>query len=176
MSFKIYPKLPIAPEGLSDQDKFNTSVVNSELKELIKLKDKFNTKYEKYNKVIEGLMLLNASSSSLTIRSNISLIATAATIAGSPVSADLGGVALAGSISAGLTTALVKKYQKKLNKVTKLCDIVTSAIAVFETSISQALNDGKIDLKEFQVLQRTYYNALEKLISTDRKMEVATRG
>ena len=53
MSFKIYPKLPIAPEGLSDQDKFNTGVVNSELKELIKLKDKFNTKYEKYNKVIE---------------------------------------------------------------------------------------------------------------------------
>ena len=176
MSFKIYPKLPIAPEGLSDQDKFNTSVVNSELKELIKLKDKFNTKYEKYNKVIEGLMLLNASSSSLTIRSNISLIATAATIAGSPVSADLGGVALAGSISAGLTTALVKKYQKKLNKVTKLCDIVTSAIAVFETSISQALNDGKIDLKEFQVLQRTYYNALEKLSSTDRKMAVETRS
>ena len=121
-------------------------------------------------------MHLNASSSSLTIGSSISSIATAATIVGIPVSAGLGGVVLAGSISAGLTTALVKKYQKKLNKVLKLYDIVTSAIAIFKTSISQALNDGKIDLKEFQVLQRTYYNALEKLISTDRKMEVATRG
>ena len=123
MSFKIYPKLPIAPEGLSDQDKFNTSVVNSELKELIKLKDKFNTKYEKYNKVIEWLMHLNASSSSLTIGSSISSIATAATIVGIPVSAGLGGVALAGSISTGLTTALVKKYQKKLNKVIRYCHI-----------------------------------------------------
>ena len=36
----------------------------------------------------------------------------------------------------------------------------------------QALNDGKTDLKEFQVLQRAYYNALEKLSSTDRKMTV----
>ena len=136
MSFKVYPKLPAAPEDSSEQDKFNASVVNSELEELIKLKDKFNTKYEKYIKVIERLMLLNASSSSLTIGSSISSIVTAATIVGIPVSAGLGGVVLAGSISAGLTTALVKKYQKKLNKVTKLCDIVTSAIAVFETSIS----------------------------------------
>ena len=53
MSFKIYPKLPTAPEDSSERDRFNTSVVNSDLKELIKLKDKFNTKYEKYNKVIE---------------------------------------------------------------------------------------------------------------------------
>ena len=53
MSFKIYPKLPTAPEDSSEQDEFNTSVINSELEVLIKLKDKFNTKYEKYNKVIE---------------------------------------------------------------------------------------------------------------------------
>ena len=159
MSFKVYPKLPAAPEDSSEQDKFNASVVNSELEELIKLKDKFNTKYEKYIKVIERLMLLNAISSSLTIGSSISLIATAATIVGISVSADLGRVALAGSISAGLTTALVKKYPKKPNKVMKLYDIAISAIAVLETSISQSLNDEKIDLKEFQVLQRTYYNA-----------------
>ena len=176
MTFKVYPKLPTAPEDSSEQDKFNTSVVNSELEELIKLKDKFNTKYEKYIKVIERLMLLNAISSSLTIGSSISLIATAATIVGISVSADLGRVALAGSISAGLTTALVKKYPKKTNKVMKLYDTAISAIAVFETSISQALNDGKIDLKEFQVLQRTYYNALEKLSSTDKKMAVETRS
>ena len=162
MSFKIYPKLPTAPEESSEQDKFNTSAVNSDLKELIKLKDKFNTKYKKYNKVIERLMLLNASSSAFTIASSVSSIATAATIFGIPISAGLGGVVLAGSASAGFTTALVKKYQKNLNKVIKLYDIVTSAIAVFETSISQALNGGKIDLKEFQFLQGTYYKALEK--------------
>ena len=101
-------------------------------------------------------MLLNASSSALTIGSSVSSIATAATIVDIPVSAGLGGVALAGSISVGLIRALVKKYQKKLNKVMKLYNIATSATAVFETSILQALNDGKIDLIEFQLLQGTY--------------------
>ena len=156
MSFKIYPKLPTAAEDSSVQDKFNTNTINSELHELLQLKDKFNTKYDKYNKVIEQLMLLNASSSALTIGSSVSSIAPAATIVDIPVSAGLGGVALAGSISVGLIRALVKKYQKKLNKVMKLYNIATSATAVFETSILQALNDGKIDLKEFQLLQGTY--------------------
>ena len=156
MSFKIYPKLPTAAEDSSVQDKFNTNTINSELHELLQLKDKFNTKYDKYNKVIEQLMLLNASSSALTIGSSVSSIATAATIVDIPVSAGLGGVALAGSISVGLIRALVKKYQKKLNKVMKLYNIATSATAVFKTSILQALNDGKIDLKEFQLLQGTY--------------------
>ena len=53
MSFKIYPKLPTAAEDSSVQDKFNTNAINSQLHELLQLKDKFNTKYEKYNKVIE---------------------------------------------------------------------------------------------------------------------------
>jgi len=172
----IYPKLPTAPEGSSEQDKFNTSVVNSQLQEIIKLRDTFNIKYEKYNKAIERLMLLNASSSAVTISSGIGSIAAGATLIGIPISAGLGGVALAGSICTGLTTALIKKYQKKLDKVMKLYDIVTSAIAVFETSISQTLNDGKIDLKEFQVLGGVYYKALETLSSTDRKMETETRN
>ena len=172
----IYPILPSAPEDSSEQDKFNINVINSELEELMKLKDKFNSKYEKYNKILDRLMFVNASSSALTISSGISAIAACITLIGIPISAGLGGVALAGSISTGITTALTTKYQKKLDKVMKLYDIVTSTIAVFETSISQALNDGKIDIKEFQVLQETYYKALEKLTSTDRNMESETRS
>ena len=62
-------------------------------------------------------MLLNASSSSLTIiSSSISSIVAAATIVGIPVSAGLGGAALAGSISTGLTTALVKSIKRNLTK------------------------------------------------------------
>ena len=171
MSFTIYPKLPTAPEDLSEQEKFNASVINSEFQELIKLKDKFNTKLKKHNKLVERLMLLNTGSNAVTIGLGISSIATGATLIGIPVSVGLGGVALAGSICNGLTTASIKKYQKKINKVMSLYDIVTSAIEVFETSISQALNDGRINYKEFQVLQGTYYKALEKLSSTDRKME-----
>ena len=56
------------------------------------------------------------------------------------MSIPLGAVSLAGAGVSGVTMALTKKYQKKLSKVTKLTDIVTSAIAVFEMSISKALN------------------------------------
>ena len=46
---------------------------------------------------------------------------------------------------AGVATALTSKYQKKLTKVTKLTDIVTLAIAVFEARVSKALNNDEID-------------------------------
>ena len=63
-----------------------------------------------------------------------------------PVSIPLGAVSLAG---VSVSTVLTKKYQKKLMKVMKLVDNVTSAIAVFETSLSKALNNGEIDEREF---------------------------
>ena len=59
-------------------------------------------------------------------------------------SISLGAISLTGARDIGVATALTKKYQKKLTKVTKLVDIVTSALAVFETSVSKALNNGKI--------------------------------
>lgn len=173
---KIYPKLPTAPEYSSEQEKFNTSTVNSQLEELIKLKNKFNTKYEKYNKALHRLVLLNAGTGTLTIASGIGSIVTGATLIGIPVSVGLGGVALSGSISTGIITALIKKYQNKLNKVMKLYDVVTSAIAVFENSFSRALNDDNISHMEFQTLCGIYYEALQKMTKTDRKMESETRN
>ena len=61
------------------------------------------------------------------------------------MSVPLGAVPLAGASVSGVTMTLTSKYQKKLTKVTKLVDIVTSAIAVFETSMSKPLNNGQID-------------------------------
>ena len=62
-----------------------------------------------------------------------------------PVSIPLGAISLAGASVSGIATALTKEYQKKLTKVTKLTDIITSALAVFEMSVSKVLKDGKID-------------------------------
>ena len=58
----------------------------------------------------------------------------------------IGCCSLAGLSIGGVTTVLMirSKYHKKLSKVTKLVDIVTSAIAVFETSMSKALSNGEI--------------------------------
>ena len=67
------------------------------------------------------------------------------TFIGLPVSIPLGAVSLAGASVSGIATALTKKYQKKLTKVMKLTDIITSALAVFEMSVSKVLKDGKVD-------------------------------
>ena len=73
-----------------------------------------------------------------------------------------------------MATALTKKYQKKLVKVTKLTNIVTSVTAVLETSISKAFDHGEIDEQEFQVLQMFHLGALNNLANVERKMEAET--
>ena len=74
-----------------------------------------------------------------------------------------------------MTMPLTKKYQKKLAKVTKLVDIVTSVLSVLETSISKALNNGGIDERESNRLQMLHLGALNDLANVDHKMESETR-
>ena len=57
----------------------------------------------------------------------------------------------------------------------KLVDIVTSAIAVFEMSVSNALSNGVIDEQEFQVLQELHLTLIKELANVDSKMESETR-
>ena len=94
---------------------------------------------------------------------------------GLPVSIPLGAISLAGASVSGAATALTKKYQKKLAKVTKLVDIVTWTLAVFETSVSKALNDGVLDEKEFATLQMFHLGVHNELANIDCKMEAETR-
>ena len=75
-----------------------------------------------------------------------------------------------------MTNALTCKYQEKLAKVVKLVDIIMSAIAVFETSVSQALSNGEIDEQEFQVLQELHLKVINEQANVDRKMESKTRN
>ena len=94
-------------------------------------------------------MWLNACSSSLSIAIEILSVVTLSMLICLPVSIPLGAISLTGASVSGMATALTKKYQKKLMKVTKLVDIVTSALAVSETSLSKTLNNGEIDEREF---------------------------
>ena len=57
----------------------------------------------------------------------------------------------------------------------KLVDIVTSASAVFETSVSKALNDGEINEREFQVLQTLHLKIINELSDAYTKMESEAR-
>ena len=95
--------------------------------------------------------MANACSSSLSVATGISSVVTFSMFIGLPVSIPLSVSSLTGVIASGIISALTKKYQKKLTKVMKLTDIITPALAVFETSVSKTLKNGKIDEEEFNM-------------------------
>ena len=168
----LYPKLqPTAPP----QEAYHLSIIESKQKELLKLEVRYKKKHKKYTKILDRLIWLNACSSGITLASGVSSVATLSTFIGLPVSIPLGAVSLAGAGISGVTTVLTKKYQKKLSKFAQLIDTVTSALAVFEMSVSKALNDGRVDEREFSMLQELHLRVLNELSSLDRKMEAETR-
>ena len=92
------------------------------------------------------------------------------------MSAALGVASMTGVIASGIISVLTKKYQKKLKKVTKLIDIVTPALVVFERVISGALKDGIIDDEEFNTLQTLHLETLNELMGVDRRTEAENRS
>ena len=135
----------------------------------------FKQKYEKYTEILNRLTWLNACSIGISVATGISS-ATFATFVGLPVSISLGAASLTGVIASGIISTLTKKYQKKLKKVTRLIDIVTPALVVFERVISGALKNGVIDEEEFNTLQTLHLETLNELKGVDRRMEAENRS
>ena len=115
-------------------------------------------------------------SSRISIATGISSVATFTTFISLPVSISLGAAFLTGAIASGIISMLTKKYQKKLKKVTKLIDIITPAIVVFERVVSKALKDGIIDEEEFNMLQTLHLETLNELTGVNRAMEAENRS
>ena len=139
-SNNIYPTVPSAPEVT-----YHLNIIQSKWQGLKRLEERYKEKYKKHTNILERLMWLNTYSSSLSVATGISSVATFSTFIGLPESIQLGVASLTGVIAGGIISALTKKYQKKLTKVMKLTDIITPALAIFEMIISKALKNGKID-------------------------------
>ena len=103
-------------------------------------------------------------------------MATFATFVGLPVSISLGAASLTRAIASGIISTLTKKYQKKLKKVTKLIDIITPALVVFERVVSGALMNGVLDEEEFNSLQTLHLETLNELTGVDGRMEAENRS
>ena len=103
-------------------------------------------------------------------------MATFATFIEIPVSAALGAASMTGVIACGIISALTKKYQQKLKKVTKLIEIITPALVVFERVVSGALKNGVIDEEEFNTIQTLHLDTLNELTGIDHRMEVEHRS
>ena len=157
--YKLYPSLPSAPPE-NPQVAYHLSIIQAKQKGLKNKEQMFKQKYEKHNKILNRLTWLNACSSGISIATGISSVPTFVTFVGILVSAALGVASLTGVIASGIISVLTKKYQKKLKKVTKLIDIVTPALVVFDRVISCALKDGIIDEEEFNTLQTLHLETL----------------
>ena len=136
----------------------------------------FKQKYEKYTKILNRLMWLNACSSGISIATGISSVAPFATSVRLPVSISLGAASLTGAIASGIISMLTKKYQQKVKKVTRMIDIVTPALVVFERVISGAMKNGVIDEEEFNTLQTLHLETLNELTGVDCRMEAENRS
>ena len=112
----------------------------------------------------------------ISIATGISSVETFATFVGIPVSAALGAASITGAIAGEIISVLTKKYQQKLKKVTKLIDIVTPALFIFERVVSKSLKDGVIDEEEFNTLQTFHLEACNELTGVDRRMEAEHRS
>ena len=175
MSHNTYPNLPSAlPEA--PQIAYHLNMVQAKRRGLINKEQMFKKKYEKYTKILNRLLWLNACSSSLSVATGISSVATFTTFIGLPVSISLGAVSLTGAIASGIISALTKKYQKKLSKVTKLIDIVMPALVIFETVVSGALKNGVINEEEFDTLQTLHLETFNELMGVDHAMEAEHRS
>ena len=172
-SYNIYLTVPSALED--PQVAYHLNVIQSKRKGLLKLEERYNKKSKKYTKILDRLTWLIACSSSLSAATGISSVVTLAIFIGLPVSIPLGAVSLAGAGINGVAMALTKKYQKKLSKVTKLTDIITSALAVFERVVSKALKNGKIDEEEFSSIQKLHVEMINELTGVDLKMAAENR-
>ena len=136
--YKLYPNLPSAPPE-NPQVAYHLSVIQAKMQGLKNKEQMSKQKYEKYTKLLNRLMWLNACSSGVSVATGISSVATFATFVGLPVSVALGVASLTGVIASGIISMLTKKYQKKLKKVTRLIDIGTRATVVFDRALPRLL-------------------------------------
>ena len=173
--YKLYSNLSSVPPE-NPQVAHHVSIIQAKMQGLKNKEQMFKQKYDKYTKLLNRLTWLNACSSGISVATGISSVATFATFVGLPVSISLGAATLTGAIASGIISTLTKKYQKKLKKVTKLIDIVTPALVVFERVISGALKNGIIDEEEFNTLQTLHLDTLNELTGVDNRMEAENRS
>ena len=175
MDYKLYPNLPSSPPE-NPQVAYHLSIIWAKMQRLKNKEQMFKQKYEKYTKILNRLTWLNVCPSGISIATGISSVATFATFVRLPVSVMLGVASMTGVIASGLISVLAKKYQKKLKKVTKLTDIVTPALVIFERVISGALKDGIIDEEEYNTLQMLHLETLNEFTGVDHRMEAENRS
>ena len=173
MPENIYPQLPTAPP--MSQESFNIEMVKKYYQDITNLKEKYTEKQRKYKNAYNRLLHASTSASSIAILSGITVVPTAVTVVGIPISVSLGAVSTASTCIGAVLLLTSKKYKRKLLKCYELLDKITTSLATFEVLISLSIDDGSvIDAKEFHKLQTLYLQLMTHVRNIDRKMKVET--
>ena len=142
----------------------------SAIKTLHYLKSKYQEKQQKYKNACNKLLHPSTGASSLGVISGVSIILTAFTVVGLPISASLGVVSTVSTFVGEILLLTSKRYIKKVLKCYELLDKIKSSLATFEVLISLSLNDDSvIDAKEFHKLQTLYLQLITYVRNVDRK-------
>ena len=158
--YTLYPPIPSAPPEAPPQVGYHLSIIKAKRRGSKEKEVMFKKKYKKYNKILNRLTWLNTCSSGISIATGISSVATFTAFFSLPVSIPFGAASLTGAIASGIILVLTKKYQQKLKKVSKLIDIITPALVVFERVVTDALKDSIINEEEFNTLQTLHLETL----------------
>ena len=107
--YKLYLILPWGPETPGPEGPsappenpkvvYHMNIVQAKQRGWKNKEQMFKQKYEKYTKILNRLMWLNACSSGISLATGISSVATFATFIGIPVSAALGAASMTGAIA-----------------------------------------------------------------------------
>ena len=173
MPQNFYPQLPTEPS--MSQDGFNIEMVRKYCQDISNLKEKYNEKQWKYKNAYNRLLHVSTGASTVGVISGVSIIGTAFTVVGLPISTSLGVVSTVSTCVGACLLLTSKKYKKKLLKCYELLDKIMNSLATFETLISLSIDDGTvIDAKELHKLQTFYLQLMTFVSYIDRKMKVQT--
>ena len=114
MPENLYVKLPSAP--LSSQESFNVEAIMKYYQEITDFKNKYDEKQRKYKIACNKLLNTSTAARSVGVVSGVSIIRTAFTVVGLPISASLGVVSTVSTCVGGILLLISKKYKKKLLK------------------------------------------------------------
>ena len=113
--YKLYPNLPSAPPE-NPQVAYHLIIIQAKQRGLMAKEQMFKQKYEKYTKILNRLMWLNACSSGVSVATGISSVATFATFVRLPVRMVLRAASLTGAIASGIISTPTKSIKRNLRK------------------------------------------------------------
>ena len=176
MEKRIYPNIPTAPPEEDRGSRFNSYSARSKFEDLKKKKEYLEKKSKNYNKKLDMTILVNRIAGGLGVTSAGVSVATGVTFVGIPVAVGSGLFGVLSACVSLVSSALNKKYKKKLEGNNQMQDILSQGMVLFEKALGKSLaNDDVIDREELNELTAIYVNLIGEMVRFDRKNSAEMR-